>query len=682
MKKNLLFICFTLLIGTITYSKNLTLDAVVNLPPDVTICPGNRATLIITGTPNCTVVISQPSSIPIIVTINIGAFGTAVFTTPILYQTTTFTAESVTEILTGSTTVLTGESVTVNVVPNGCTTVFTNSPTNPNSQLICTPGECTTLTASPSNIPSTATYSVSSIPYCPQAAFTDSGYTQINAINDDVWSPPVSLPFNFSFFGQNYSSCQVGSNGMISFTSNNYPGFCNWDLNSVNIPNTMLTHRNAIFGAFQDTDLRTDTNQSPPEVSINWTIIGTYPCRKLIVNFYHLGLYQCNQFMGLQTSQIVLYEASNIIEVYVQNRTRCVGMEDGEGVIGIINSTGELGYTPPGRNTNDAWVASNEAWRFTPSGPNVPMSFRWLEDGTTISNNLSTTVCPMENTTYVAEASYNIDGAQFVVTSPSQVFVAPQDPTQNPADLAVCYDPIGIYTIDLTANDATILGAASPLDYEIKYFTSLTDAENSANPISNPTLFSFTQNQVIYAGVMNVNYGCYFVRPFQLTITPAVDAPTGISPQTLSPGQTLADVVVTGQDVQWYDAPQDGNLLSIETVLQNNMSYYATQSVNNCESRTAFSSRLEIIVHLSLGTHQFDGNAFNLYPNPTSEFLTLTSNLLDVKLEIFNILSQKVESRMLQNGTNLINLSNYTPGVYLFQLSLDGKTKTYKIIKK
>jgi hypothetical protein len=685
MKRKLQFISLLFLIGFSIHAKNglgIITDPNANatISGSTTICPGNVAVLTINGTPNCIVRIDNPLVSPYSSFISIGATGTAVFTTPILNSTVTYTLISISEFSTGIVTSLTG-SATINVVPNGCTTVLTNSPAGPNSLISCTPGECRTLIATPTTVPSTASYTVSSIPYCPQAAFVGFGNTLIDANNDDVWSPSIALPFNFSFFDQNYTSCQVGSNGLISFNPQASPGFCNWNLYDLNFPNTdTRTPKNAILGVFQDIDFRTVGGQSPAEVSINWTLTGTYPCRKLIVNFYHVGQFNCNQTNGLQTSQIVLYEISNIIEVYVQNRTQCLAWEDGDGVIGITNSSGTLGYIPAGRNTNDAWTTTNEAWRFTPSGPNVTSFVRWLEGSTEIASGLNATVCPTQTTSYTAEATYIISGVPFTVTGTSTVIVA-ADETQSPADLSVCYDASGSYTVDLTANNTTIIGAANPNDIEIYYFTSLTDAQNVANPIMNPTTFSFTQDQTIYAVVMNVNYDCYYIKPFQLTILTAVGAPIGISPQTLNEGQPLSSLIVSGQNIQWYDAPQDGNLLPNSTIAQNNVTYYASQMVNNCESRTSLSARLAILVQLNLANDQFESNAFNFFPNPTSDILTLTSNLADVKLDIFNTLSQKIESRTLQSGANTINLSNLAQGVYLFQLSLEGKNKTYKIVK-
>ncbi|WP_395046157.1 T9SS type B sorting domain-containing protein [Flavobacterium sp.] len=47
---------------------------------------------------------------------------------------------------------------------------------------------------------------------------------------------------------------------------------------------------------------------------------------------------------------------------------------------------------------------------------------------------------------------------------------------------------------------------------------------------------------------------------------------------------TLSNITITGQNIKWYDAQTGGNLLIINTILQNATTYYATQAYNNCES--------------------------------------------------------------------------------------------------
>lgn len=117
------------------------------------------------------------------------------------------------------------------------------------------------------------------------------------------------------------------------------------------------------------------------------------------------------------TSQIVIYETTNVVEVYVEDRPSGCSWNSGYAVLGIQNQTGTQGYTPPGRNTGD-WSASNEAWRFTPNGASNVV-FSWLDgDGNVIGNDPTINVCPTELvTTYTAQAVYtNCNGEEIIDT--------------------------------------------------------------------------------------------------------------------------------------------------------------------------------------------------------------------------------------------------------------------------
>ena len=74
-------------------------------------------------------------------------------------------------------------------------------------------------------------------------------------------------------------------------------------------------------------------------------------------------------------------------------------------MIGIQDPTSTIGFTPPNRNTGP-WSASQEAWRFTPSGaPNYSVS--WYDDnGVVVGSSDTISVCPEETTTYTAEITY------------------------------------------------------------------------------------------------------------------------------------------------------------------------------------------------------------------------------------------------------------------------------------
>ena len=695
MKTKLLLSSFLILMLNLTLANSVsnlnkknTLDPIVTMTGDATICPRNSAILTITGIPNSTVTITNSNFF--VYTAFIPQSGTVLFTTPILQETTTFSIIEIKEFATQITTEITGVSVTITVIPNGCTNV--NVTVQNDNPLICNIGECVNLTAIPTQVPSTTSYEVSSIPYCPQAPFNDPSFIQFPLTADDTYSPVFNLPFNFCFYGNNFSSVQIGDNGVISFGTNYTPNssYQNAYSQTIQFSNPAFPNngtqgadspfRNMICGVYQDTN----SAVFPPTGiirSVNYQLIGVYPCRKLIVNF-NLGQFNCGYDNGEQSSQIVLYEISNIVEVYVKNRTPCNTWQGGRGVIGIKGSGANPPFAvAPGRDSGN-WTATNEAWRFTPNGPNVPYSFQWLENGTPISTDLSIAVCPTETRNYVAKATYDLCGTSFSVDSNSAEIYVRDYQIQDPSDLTVCFNSENIYTVDLTQNNSVVLGNLEPYDFEIYYFTTLEDETNFANPISNPVNYSFSENQIIYMGIFDGLFGCTNTKSFNLTILEDVLPPTGESTQYFIEGQTLNDLIVIGENINWYDAPEGGNLLPGTTLVQDNTIYYASQTVNSCESRMAASDRLAVLVTSSLNTDNFELSDISISPNPFNDFVTFNYKNTTGTLDIFTILGQKMNSYKLENGQNTINLNTLSSGVYFFKISSENRSKSFKLVKK
>ena len=68
--------------------------------------------------------------------------------------------------------------------------------------------------------------------------------------------------------------------------------------------------------------------------------------------------------------------------------------------------------------------------------------------------------------------------------------------------------------------------------------------------------------------------------------TPA--APTGTATQSFCSGSTVANLSATGTAIQWYASLSGGSALAQTTVLVNAAHYFASQTVNGCESTTRF----------------------------------------------------------------------------------------------
>ncbi|MWB95965.1 T9SS type B sorting domain-containing protein [Flavobacterium sp. GA093] len=97
------------------------------------------------------------------------------------------------------------------------------------------------------------------------------------------------------------------------------------------------------------------------------------------------------------------------------------------------------------------------------------------------------------------------------------------------------------------------------------------------------------ENGVTYYASQTIN-GCESKRvaitiKIQDTKAPIVDAVQTFCEQQ---NATINNINITGQNIKWYNDETGGTNLSDATPLQNNISYYASQTIDNCESeRTA-----------------------------------------------------------------------------------------------
>lgn len=94
---------------------------------------------------------------------------------------------------------------------------------------------------------------------------------------------------------------------------------------------------------------------------------------------------------------------------------------------------------------------------------------------------------------------------------------------------------------------------------------------------------TFLVNGTTYSATQTVN-GCESLSIPINVIIENPNPPTGNATQTFCPTEnpTLASLSVNGQNIKWYNAA--GTLLPITTSLINGQTYYATQTINGCES--------------------------------------------------------------------------------------------------
>ena len=288
--------------------------------------------------------------------------------------------------------------------------------------ITCSTSNCVDLEATYLQLGQTTSYTAEAIPYNPPYQFGCLA-NPVSVNTDDVWSPTINLPFNFCFYGTNYNQCLIGSNGVLTFdmTNNSPGGSSEWEFSS-NLPSTSL-FRNTIFGVYHDID--------PSEGgTVGWELVTlTSGCRALVASWNDIPMFSSSCNSILYTGMMVLYENTNIIEVYIKEKNVCASWNSGNAIVGVQNAAGTVATVAPNRNGLSAdWTTSSEAWRFVPSGTAIT-SIKWYQGAGTAGPIVGTTdvvnVCPATTTTYTAEVTYTLcSGSTVKVTDQTTVTVS------------------------------------------------------------------------------------------------------------------------------------------------------------------------------------------------------------------------------------------------------------------
>ena len=328
-------------------------------------------------------------------------------------------------------------------------------------------------------------YNVVAIPYNPPFTYTE-GNRIFSAAIDDSWNDPVNLPFNFCFYSGTYSQIVAGSNSVATFDNTVTPhvaGECDWQYDAT-LPNANL-FKKAIFACYRDIYPDPDDyDAATGDGGIFEGVLGEYPCRCYKLSFNNIKLYRCTEIRSF-SSMIVLYEGTNIVDVFLRDAPACGQWNSGSGCIGVQNNTGTAAVVPPNRNTG-AWTAHEEAWRFVPTGvPNYTVTWYQGPDitGPVVGTGDVITVTPPGSTYYTARLQYTAcNGDYFDLVGTCHVTMNTGAP-----DVTVTAEPEFV-----CASTPTTLTANAPQATSYLWSTGATTATTTATPTTNPSTYFVT----------------------------------------------------------------------------------------------------------------------------------------------------------------------------------------------
>lgn len=235
---------------------------------------------------------------------------------------------------------------------------------------------------------------------------------------------------------------------------------------------------------------------------------------------------------------------------------------------------------------------------------------------------------PMATTTYTAEHANGDGTAEVIVTNPA----APNA------------------TIDQTfCNSATVDNLSA--DGDNLWYEDETGGE------SLDVATALVNNGVYY--VSQIIDGCESTSRTAVTVTIFAPAPpiTIVEEQTFCDSGTVADLDADGPGtIQWYEDAEGGTALGEDTVLVDGATYYASQTINGCESllRTVVTAHISIVE-----SPQAEANQTIIVSNATDATIEDITVIAEGTVTWYASLEDLENNNPLPAGTQLVSGNTY-----------------------
>lgn len=222
----------------------------------------------------------------------------------------------------------------------------------------------------------------------------------------------------------------------------------------------------------------------------------------------------------------------------------------------------------------------------------------------------------------------------------------------------------------------------------VTFYTTSQDAMDNSNTIADPNIYAVQGESTVYYRLESAE-GCYTVASFDIIVLPEdyeTPPPTSPTSLTFTEGDTLGDIELEGENIQWYSTDGSENLppngldttLPLTTLLIEGTTYFATQTVYGIESN----DRLPVTVNFNLGLDDIAFAGLQYYPNPTKNTLTILNNNEIESVSILNSLGQTIDNVIVKSNNIEANLTHLSGGIYFVKIVSANRSRTFKIIKE
>ncbi len=483
-------------------------------------------------------------------------------------------------------------------------------------------------------------YSVAPIPFQPFSGTLAPLTTQ-----DDLYSNPIPLPFDFDFYGVTYTSLSISTNGYIQF--GNIPSsFSPWQF-SQTIPDAGFPVNNSILGCYEDLYNNAGTG------TLTYGSYGTAPYRKFVVYFNNQPHFSCG-VNAVSSFQMILSETTNVIDVQLIQRESCTTWNNGNAVVGLVNPGGTQAIAAPGRNTGN-WTATQEAWRFYRPGYFANYSFVRCDDDTDglQTFDLSVATTDIFGDALVPVVFYHSLADAQTGTDPivSSTYVS----TSNPETLYVAGNGL-IKVINLSVIDCAVDADNDGVS------TDLEDVNGDTNLANDDTDFDGlpNYNDNDDDGDLILTNVEYVFNKTTSNTTAVLDSDSDGIPNYLDNDDDNDGVLTFLEDYN-----HDGNPANDDT---------------NSNGTPDF---LENAVALGVHAIAVKNESVKVYPNPATTILNIQNMAIDsiTTIEIYSVNGTLVKSIKPAESLTSISVTDLQSGVYFVKVNMSQQVENYKFVK-
>ena len=87
-------------------------------------------------------------------------------------------------------------------------------------------------------------------------------------------------------------------------------------------------------------------------------------------------------------------------------------------------------------------------------------------------------------------------------------------------------------------------------------------------------------------------------------------------------------------------------------------------------------------VATNLSVTKFETSNVRMYPNPVTNYLIIEANSTIERVSVYNLLAQEVLVKNPKSNSTILQTNELQKGVSIVKTDIDGKVKSFKIIKQ